>query len=115
MVPSVALNSLVDILVFGMVIKTYYLVSSCRPACDIAISGLGWVTIESGYREFVADMDSKMMDRIDKEVEVVIHTPKSVEVFVRPSLPVGSRGYQWYDFRELSEKEQEARPKVYLP
>lgn len=87
----------------------------CRPACDLAISGLGWVTVESRYTDIVEDVDSEMMDNIDQGVELVIHTPKSVEVFVRPPLPVGRRSNEWYEFREMSDKELEARPQVYLP
>eukprot|EP00250_Pteridium_aquilinum_P010516 c19443_g1_i1 orf=108-1952(+) len=85
-----------------------------RPACDIAISGLGWMTIECGYAEYMEDLEAQNVST-DKTVQVILHVPRSVEIFVRPSLPVGARGSEWYDYRELSEKELEARPQVYLP
>lgn len=85
-----------------------------RPACDIAISGLGWMTIECGYADYMEELEAQDVG-MDKTVEVVVHVPRSVEIFIRPSLPVGTRGSEWYEFRELSEKELEARPQVYLP
>ncbi|KAI5078746.1 hypothetical protein GOP47_0006417 [Adiantum capillus-veneris] len=83
-----------------------------RPACDIAISGFGWMTIECGYTEHMEDLEAQNMG-IDKTVQVIVHVPRSVEIFVRPSLPVGTRGSEWYEFRELDETELEARPRVY--
>ncbi|MCO5597272.1 hypothetical protein L7F22_051348 [Adiantum nelumboides] len=85
-----------------------------RPACDIAISGFGWMTIECGYADHMEDLEAQNL-AVDKTVQVVVHVPRSVEIFVRPSLPIGTRGSEWYEFRELSEKELEARPPVYLP
>ncbi|MCO5582763.1 hypothetical protein L7F22_036662 [Adiantum nelumboides] len=85
-----------------------------RPACDIAISGFGWMTIECGYTDHMEDLEAQNL-AVDKTVQVVVHVPRSVEIFVRPSLPIGTRGSEWYEFRELSEKELEARPPVYLP
>ncbi|KAK3001359.1 hypothetical protein RJ639_021138 [Escallonia herrerae] len=83
-----------------------------RPACDVAISGLGWITVEPV---------SKSLKRPDSNPEetatellLAVHVPKPVEVFVRPPMPVGKSGGEWYQYRELTEKEEEGRPKWYF-
>ncbi|KAL6321864.1 hypothetical protein AAG906_035568 [Vitis piasezkii] len=39
---------------------------------------------------------------------------KPVEIFVRPPIPVGKGGGEWYQYRELTEKEVEVRPQWYF-
>ncbi|KAL1534898.1 nitric-oxide synthase (NADPH) [Salvia divinorum] len=80
-----------------------------RPACDVAISGLGWITVEPFGPSSVSDGVE-----IGGEIVLAVHVPKPVEVFVRPPLPVGAAGGTWYDYRELTELEQEVRPKWYF-
>ncbi|XP_020694575.1 NO-associated protein 1, chloroplastic/mitochondrial isoform X2 [Dendrobium catenatum] len=80
-----------------------------RPASDIAISGLGWISVEPfglgvGQNEFV---DCK------GELHLDVHVPKPVEIFVRPPMPVGSGSAEWYQYQELTEAEEELRPKWY--
>lgn len=48
------------------------------------------------------------------EIGLVVHVPKPVEVFIRPPLPIGGDGEKWYDYRDLTEVEQESRPKWYF-
>ncbi|XP_051114750.1 putative nitric oxide synthase [Andrographis paniculata] len=81
-----------------------------RPSCDVAISGLGWICIEPfpGSAEATAAAES------GGEISITVHVPKPVEIFVRPPLPVGSGGEKWYEYRELTETEQEVRPKWYF-
>ncbi|PKU68371.1 NO-associated protein 1, chloroplastic/mitochondrial [Dendrobium catenatum] len=80
-----------------------------EPASDIAISGLGWISVEPfglgvGQNEFV---DCK------GELHLDVHVPKPVEIFVRPPMPVGSGSAEWYQYQELTEAEEELRPKWY--
>lgn len=78
-----------------------------RPACDIAISGLGWISVEpSGVPSNSAE---EVYD--GGELHLVVHVPKPVEVFMRPPLPVGKVASQWYRYQELTEEEEELRPK----
>ncbi|BBM98022.1 nitric-oxide synthase, plant [Marchantia polymorpha subsp. ruderalis] len=107
-----------------------------HPAGDIAISGLGWITIgnsfpdeedESEERVEDDDNDRSNLDIVDIDAEVsedddelsedaielVLHTPKAVEVFVRPSLPLGKSGKSWYEYEELDDEELAARPTVH--
>ncbi|KAF8750595.1 hypothetical protein HU200_012338 [Digitaria exilis] len=82
-----------------------------RPACDIAISGLGWISVEpSGVPSNSRD-DNAEEEYGDGEVHLMVHVPKPVEVFVRPPLPVGKAASQWYRYQELTEEEEELRPK----
>ncbi|PPD88302.1 hypothetical protein GOBAR_DD14760 [Gossypium barbadense] len=83
-----------------------------RPASDVAISGLGWITIEP-RRESLGISESNFAERT-KELHIAVHVPKPVEIFVRPSIPVGKAGAEWYQYRELTEKEEEIRPKWYF-
>ncbi|KAG6554501.1 hypothetical protein Mapa_003879 [Marchantia paleacea] len=109
-----------------------------HPAGDIAISGLGWITIgntfpgeedESEEKVEDDDNDRSILDIVDKDaeassdckddelsedaIELVLHTPKAVEVFVRPSLPLGTSGKSWYEYEELDDEALAARPTVY--
>jgi nitric-oxide synthase len=45
---------------------------------------------------------------------LAVHVPKPVEIFVRPPIPVGKAGAEWYQYRELTDREQETRPKWYF-
>ncbi|KAL8539577.1 hypothetical protein ACS0TY_001257 [Phlomoides rotata] len=83
-----------------------------RPACDVAISGLGWISIEP-YSQFCKSSDSSGVEG-GGEIGLVVHVPKPVEIFTRPPLPVGSAGGEWYQYRELTEMEVEVRPKWYF-
>ncbi|KAL2629695.1 hypothetical protein R1flu_014381 [Riccia fluitans] len=110
-----------------------------RPVGDIALSGLGWITIgrataleedtvEKGYdndaKDSISDVkdaaieaggeDSDDDDELSAEaIELVLHTPKSVEVFVRPSIPLGKSATRWYVYEDLDDEELAARPAVY--
>ncbi|XVF54956.1 hypothetical protein PTKIN_Ptkin05aG0222400 [Pterospermum kingtungense] len=83
-----------------------------RPASDVAISGLGWITIEP-RRKSLGMSEDNFAETI-KELHLAVHVPKPVEIFVRPPMPVGKSGAEWYQYRELTEKEEEIRPKWYF-
>lgn len=83
-----------------------------RPACDVAISGLGWIMLEPKSK-MLSNSESSS-EKIAGELHLAIHVPKPVEIFVRPPLPVGKSGPDWYQYQELTEKEEEARPKWYF-
>ncbi|XP_048326532.1 NO-associated protein 1, chloroplastic/mitochondrial isoform X2 [Ziziphus jujuba] len=83
-----------------------------RPACDVAISGLGWISVEPMNR-LVKGSESNS-EQAAGELHLAVHVPKPVEIFVRPPMPVGKSGAQWYQYRELTEKEDEVRPKWYF-
>lgn len=75
----------------------------------MAISGLGWIAVEPISRSpGVCDSN---LEEADRELLLVVHVPKPVEIFVRPPLPVGKSGEEWYQYREFTEKELEVRPK----
>ncbi|XP_057544363.1 putative nitric oxide synthase [Amaranthus tricolor] len=82
-----------------------------RPCSDIAISGLGWISIEPNSKEI--RMSDSTLEFVDNELQFNIHVPKPVEIFVRSPLPVGKAGSEWYEYRDLTEEEEEARPKWY--
>ncbi|KAL5718376.1 nitric-oxide synthase (NADPH) [Ranunculus cassubicifolius] len=84
-----------------------------RPACDIAVSGLGWITVNS-VDEPHESFSSEISEEVPGELHFVVHVPKPVEIFVRPPLPVGKSGEEWYEYRDLTEKEEELRPKWYF-
>ncbi|KAH9312666.1 hypothetical protein KI387_027701 [Taxus chinensis] len=85
-----------------------------RPVRDVAISGLGWVAIEPRLSADVAEAaDSDILSKSDENLHLIVHVPKPVEVFVRPPIPVGKLGTTWYEYSELTEEEQETRPKVF--
>ncbi|OIW12579.1 hypothetical protein TanjilG_04743 [Lupinus angustifolius] len=83
-----------------------------RPASDIAISGLGWFSVEPIGRSLKTS-EPKPIES-GGELILAVHVPRSVEIFVRSPLPVGKAGAQWYQYRELTEKEEEVRPKWYF-
>ncbi|KAJ6848942.1 putative nitric oxide synthase isoform X1 [Iris pallida] len=80
-----------------------------RPACDIAISGLGWIAVET----FGLETDNQNESEPAGELQFAVHVPKPVEIFVRPPLPVGKAGAEWYQYQDLTEEEEELRPKWY--
>lgn len=85
-----------------------------RPACDIAISGLGWVAVEpvSGAAPVGGDLD--LEETTTGDLELAVRVPKPVEIFVRPPIPVGKAGGEWYEYREMTEEEEELRPRWYF-
>ncbi|CAN6236819.1 unnamed protein product [Urochloa humidicola] len=82
-----------------------------RPACDIAISGLGWISVEPSGVPSNSPDDNIEEECDDGELHLMVHVPKPVEVFVRPPLPVGKAASQWYRYQDLTEEEEELRPK----
>nr|CAB3448498.1 unnamed protein product [Digitaria exilis] len=82
-----------------------------RPACDIAISGLGWISVEPSGVPSNSPDDNAEEECGDGELHLMVHVPKPVEVFVRPPLPVGKAASQWYRYQELTEEEEGLRPK----
>ncbi|XP_010264328.1 PREDICTED: putative nitric oxide synthase isoform X2 [Nelumbo nucifera] len=83
-----------------------------RPVCDVAISGLGWVTVDFFCTMHEGSISGS--EESGEKLQLAIHIPKPVEIFVRPPMPVGKAGGEWYEYRELTEKEQELRPKWYF-
>ncbi|XP_028786833.1 putative nitric oxide synthase [Neltuma alba] len=83
-----------------------------RPACDVAISGLGWFAVEPVGRSH--RISETISAETSGELHLAVHVPKPVEIFVRPPLPVGKFGAEWYQYRELTEKEEETRPKWFF-
>ena len=78
----------------------------------MAISGLGWITVEPvGLGQTVKEVGSNLVEEKDMEISLDVHVPKPVEIFVRAPLPVGKVGGEWYQYRDLTEKEEETRPK----
>lgn len=84
-----------------------------RPACDVSISGLGWITVEP-VSQTLKEATSNLVEEEAMEISLDVHVPKPVEIFVRPPLPVGKLGGEWYQYRDLTEKEEETRPKWYF-
>uniref|UniRef100_A0ACD5ZAR7 Uncharacterized protein n=1 Tax=Avena sativa TaxID=4498 RepID=A0ACD5ZAR7_AVESA len=83
-----------------------------RPASDIAISGLGWIAVEPlGVPSSDPDGSAEEEEDVRGELHLTVHVPKPVEVFVRSPLPVGKAASQWYRYQELTEAEEELRPK----
>ncbi|KMS98881.1 hypothetical protein BVRB_3g067750 [Beta vulgaris subsp. vulgaris] len=80
-----------------------------RPCSDIAISGLGWIAVEPINKELV--MSDVIPELTNNELHFSVHVPKPVEIFVRSPLPVGKAGSEWYEYRDLTEQEEETRPK----
>lgn len=83
-----------------------------RPASDVAISGLGWISVEP-VRRSIRSSDINL-ESTSGELHLAVHVPKPVEVFVRSPMPVGKAGAEWYQYQELTEKELEVRPKWYF-
>ncbi|KAL8135262.1 hypothetical protein AgCh_010068 [Apium graveolens] len=86
-----------------------------RPACDVAISGLGWICVEPVSKEFgvISELNLEEIE-ITKELNLRIHVPKPVEIFIRSPMPVGKAGGEWYQYPDLTEKEEEVRPKWFF-
>ncbi|GAA0185908.1 hypothetical protein LIER_33196 [Lithospermum erythrorhizon] len=83
-----------------------------RPACDVAISGLGWISVEPYNKSLeTTEADTEVPN---EDLLLVVHVPKPVEIFVRPPMPVSKAGSEWYQYRELTEKEAEVRPRWYF-
>ncbi|XP_038875863.1 NO-associated protein 1, chloroplastic/mitochondrial isoform X1 [Benincasa hispida] len=82
-----------------------------RPACDVAISGLGWITVE---RKKSLPYNPPDLESSVNKLELAVHVPKPVEIFVRPPMPVGKAGSEWYQYRDLTEEEEEVRPRWYF-
>jgi len=78
----------------------------------VAISGLGWISIEPIRR--VRDSEPRDLEDAEHEIRVCVSVPKPVEVFIRPTLPIGISGAEWYQYRDLSDQEEEVRPKWYF-
>ncbi|GMY07813.1 NO-associated protein 1, chloroplastic/mitochondrial-like isoform X1 [Fagus crenata] len=83
-----------------------------RPACDVAISGLGWISVEPVSKS-IRPSNSDLKETA-RELHLTVHVPKPVEVFVRPPMPVCKAGAEWYQYRELTDKEEEDRPKWFF-
>ncbi|XP_028192754.1 NO-associated protein 1, chloroplastic/mitochondrial-like isoform X1 [Glycine soja] len=83
-----------------------------KPACDIAISGLGWFTVEPVSRSLKISQPKPV--ETAGELILAVHVPKAVEIFVRSPIPVGKAGAEWYQYVELTEKQEEMRPKWYF-
>lgn len=77
----------------------------------MAISGLGWISVEPTHRSCTLNRN---LEETDEKLQLAVRVPKPVEIFVRQPLPVGKAGAEWYQYRELTEKEEEVRPKWYL-
>ncbi|XP_065871468.1 NO-associated protein 1, chloroplastic/mitochondrial [Euphorbia lathyris] len=80
-----------------------------RAASDVAISGLGWISVVPVSKS--ARKEVMFLEETEKELHLGVHVPKPVEIFVRTPLPVGKAGSESYQYRELTEKEEELRPK----
>lgn len=78
----------------------------------MAISGLGWISIEP--IRSTQGTEPRNIDDAEHEIRVCVSVPKPVEVFIRPTLPIGASGAEWYQYRDLTDKEEETRPKWYL-
>lgn len=48
------------------------------------------------------------------ELRLSVYVPKAVEVFLRSPIPVGKAGGEWYEFKDLTEKEEEERPRWFI-
>ncbi|WOG95155.1 hypothetical protein DCAR_0414458 [Daucus carota subsp. sativus] len=86
-----------------------------RPACDVAISGLGWICVEPVGKGVGVSSELNLEEtEVAKELHLRIHVPKPVEIFIRPPMPVGKAGGDWYQYPDLTEKEEEVRPKWFF-
>ncbi|KAL8141469.1 hypothetical protein V2J09_014501 [Rumex salicifolius] len=87
---------------------------SDRPTCDVAISGLGWISVEPISKLVKKQYFDAVTDESSNELHLSVSVPKPVQVFVRTPLPVGKAGAEWYEYRDLTEEEEEIRPKWYF-
>ncbi|BFG25283.1 hypothetical protein CerSpe_115570 [Prunus speciosa] len=70
-----------------------------RPACDVATSGLGWITVERLCKSSKSS-DSRT-EATAGELHLAVHVAKPVEIFVRPPMPVGKPGAEWYQYGDI--------------
>ncbi|CAI5506773.1 unnamed protein product [Closterium sp. Naga37s-1] len=70
-------------------------------------------TLGMDYNDEDGHGSSGLFTKQESDVEVVVHVPKGIEVFVRPPMPVGWFADDWYQYEELSKKEEMARPRVF--
>ncbi|CAN0902523.1 NO-associated protein 1, chloroplastic/mitochondrial [Linum grandiflorum] len=86
-----------------------------RPASDIAISGLGWIAVEPVRKSSstTSQVSNLLPEDSAKKLHFMVHVPRPVEIFVRSPLPVGKAGSERYQYRDLTDKEEETRPKWY--
>jgi hypothetical protein len=86
---------------------------SARPAGDIAISGLGWVTVGATSVYSEGDLGEELEEHERSIVRLKVWVPKAVEVFMRPSIPVGTSASQWYEYMDVDDDELEtATPRL---
>ncbi len=84
-----------------------------RPAGDIAISGLGWVTVGATSVDREGDLGEELEEHERSIVRLKVWVPKAVEVFLRPSIPVGTSASQWYEYMDVDDDELEtATPRL---
>ncbi|PQP94300.1 putative nitric oxide synthase isoform X2 [Prunus yedoensis var. nudiflora] len=69
------------------------------PACDVATSGLGWITVERLCKSSKSS-DSRT-EATAGELHLAVHVAKPVEIFVRPPMPVGKPGAEWYQYGDI--------------
>ena len=81
-----------------------------RPTGDIAISGLGWITVSGVARPTAGSTETLE----PQGVRLLVHTPRGVEVFVRDAIPVGGLAEKWYRFANLTEEEEISRPQLFF-
>eukprot|EP00850_Spirogloea_muscicola_P009206 SM000051S17566 [mRNA] locus=s51:461206:466047:+ [translate_table: standard] len=78
-----------------------------RPYGDIAVSGLGWIQVSAQPPRGGAAASPL------GKVRVRVQTARGVEVFLRPSLPVGEDATRWYEFIDLGPNEDNRPPVTY--
>lgn len=86
----------------------------------MAISGLGWIRVEPVNIQLLKT--SNLAEKpsapspppLPGVLVFAVSVPKPVEIFNRSPMPVGKDGGEWYEFRELTDKEVEVRPKWYF-
>ncbi|KAJ9678948.1 hypothetical protein PVL29_020993 [Vitis rotundifolia] len=92
--------------------RKFLRLSWCRPACALAISGLGWIAVEPIGRSLRTSGSD--LEETAKLLQLSIRISKLLKIFVGPPIPLGKGGREWYQYRELTEKEMEVRPKWYF-
>ncbi|CAM6008226.1 unnamed protein product [Sphagnum balticum] len=87
--------------------------SVMQPAGDIAISGLGWVTVGATSVYSEGDLGEELEEHESSIVRLKVWVPKAVEVFIRPSIPVGTSASQWYEYMDVDDDDsQTATPRL---
>ncbi|GAQ87348.1 Nitric oxide synthase [Klebsormidium nitens] len=82
-----------------------------RPAGDVVVSGLGWFAVGGAPGKRGRRGGSQSSSR--GEVRLLVHTPRGVEVYLRPSMPVTETGAEWADRPDLDVELE--RPPIYYP